>query len=152
MTRFRTCVLVCALAVTAASLADDGVVGVAEELQSAEAVEVLGKNVRLDFRSAAADEDDKGLHIVTASPDYEAAVHMEGKEGEIDMKISGEVRLPADDKIFVSYNARTIIEGEEGIARFKVTGSVILKPGQELGVARMGDKTFMIKASFVEAE
>lgn len=111
---------------------------------------VLERNVRLDVKTVPADDGDEGMFVVVACPQYATRVKLEGEEGEIFFEMAGEVRLLGDDLIFVSYDTETTIKGEEGVAHFSVSSGVILRAGQELGVARMGDKTLMIRASYVD--
>jgi len=148
MKRLWLCVgiLLCGITVAAAE-ADNP----AEVEEQEEELEILERNIRLDFKAVPLDPGDKGIYIVTASPDYETSVRHEGNDARIFFEVSGEVKLLDDGRIFVSYEANTIINSNDQETEFGFRSSVILKPGQELGVSRMGDKTFMIRASYVDA-
>ena len=146
MKRLWLCVgiLVCGMTVAAAD-------NPAEAQEQEEELEVLGRNIRLDFKAVPLEPGDNGIYIITASPEYETSIRLEGVDGKIFFEVSGEVRLLDDGRIFVRYEANTIINSNDQETEFGFRSSVILKPGQELGVSRMGDKTFMIRASYVDA-
>lgn len=116
-----------------------------------EHVESFGKNIRLDFMMVPLENDDKGVYIVTASPYYETSVQFEGDEGRVAFGVSGEVAIRDDGRIFVVYEATMQFKGHEGEGEFNASSSVILKLGQKVGVARMGDKTLTIRASYVDS-
>lgn len=140
-------IIICAIAV--AVVAAD----TSEEIEGQkEATKVLGKNIRLDFKAVPLEEGDKGIYIITASPEYETGIRLKGDNGKIVFEVSGKVNLLDDGSIFVRYDAHTILKDKKGEAEFSVSSGVILKPGQELGVSRMGDKTLMIRASFVDSK
>lgn len=138
-------ILVCAIAVAVVAAATS-----AEVEDQKEATKVLGRNIRLDFKAVPLEEGDNGIYIITASPEYETSIRLEGDDGKIDFEVSGEVKPLDDGSIFVLYEAHTILKDKEGEAEFSVSSGVILKPGQELGVSRMGDKTLMIRVSYVD--
>jgi hypothetical protein len=138
-------VLVCAVVVATAQAHDS--VKVEERTKTPAS---LGRNVRLDFKAVPLEEGDEGLYIITASSEFGTSVELEGEEGQLAFEVSGEIALLDDGRLFIRYEARVLIEGEEGEGAFSVRSSVILKPGQDLGVSRIGDKTLMIRASYVD--
>jgi len=93
------------------------------------------------------------LFIITASPEYEVSIRLEGDEEKIAFQVSGEVKLLDDNRIFVRYQAHTILnnKGEEAESSMCSSG-VILKPEQELGVSRIDEKTLIIRASYVDSK
>jgi hypothetical protein len=127
--------------------------GVAEEHHEhdddhGEEREVFDRNIRLDFRSVPQDEGDPGIFILTATPEFVTHVRAEGDGGEIVFEVFGEIELMDDGKFFVQFECHTFMHHKEGEAEFNVETGVILTPGKEVGVSRLGDKTLMIKASY----
>jgi len=122
-----------------------------EEIEERD-IEILERTVRLDFKAVPLEDGDEGVYIVTASSQYATAIRLGGDDGALEFEVSGEVRLLDDGRIFVRYEAHTFFEGEDGEAEFHVASGVVLKSGQELAVSRLGDKTLMIGATFVETK
>jgi hypothetical protein len=110
----------------------------------------LGKNVRLDFKAVPLEEGDKGVYVITATPNYNTGVNIRGEDGSLAFSVSGSVQLLDKDIILVRYAARTVVSDENGEAEYEVASGVMLEPGQEIAVSGMGGKTFVIRASFVE--
>ena len=116
-----------------------------------ETTEFLGKNIRLDFRRMPHDEKDQGVFIVTASPSFKTITSINGGNGEVEFQVSGRVELRDGGGILVTYEASMAFNGNGQGAKFRAASSVLLQPGQELGVSRMGDKTLVIRASYVDS-
>lgn len=148
MKRLWLCVsvLVCAIAVAPAAEKPE------KATQRKQSSRILARNVRLDFKAVPLEEGDSGVYIITAAREYSTAVRLQGEEGELEFEVSGEVELLDDGRIFVRLQARALLNGDGEEAEFNVFSGVILKPGQELGVSRMGDKTLMIRASYVDSK
>ena len=138
-------ILVCGLPVAAAEA--DHPAKVQEQKKE---LRILEKNIRLEFKAVPLGEGDKGTYIITAFPDYQTGIRLQGEDGTIDFAVSGQVKVLEDGRIFVRYDARTLVTNKKGSANFIARSGVVLRPGEELGVSRMGDKTLMIRASYVE--
>ena len=123
-----------------------------EEVPEHKELQVLERNIKIEFKAVPLEKGDKGTYIVTAFPEFETGIRLEGPDGKIHFVVSGEVNLLEDGKIFVRFEAHTILREKKGEAEFNVRSGVILNPGEELGVSRMGDKTFMIRASYVDSK
>ena len=111
---------------------------------------VLDRNIKLVFQAIPLDPGDTELFIITASPHYEVDVRLEGDDGELFFGVSGEIELTDDGKIFVTYEAHMALSGDDGKAEFNSGGGAILKPGKPFGVAKIGEKTLVITASYVK--
>jgi hypothetical protein len=138
-------IVICAIAVSAAEAYT-----IAEVKERKGELNVLERNIRLDFKAVPLEKGDKGTYIITASSEYEISIRLEGEDGKIYFHVSGEVKPLKDERIFVLYTAHTILNDKNGEAEFIVSSGVILKPGQEIGVSKIGDKTLMIRASYVD--
>jgi hypothetical protein len=112
-------------------------------------IEILERNVRLEFKTVPLEKGDQGVFIITASPEYEIGIRLEGDDGEFSFEASGEIELLDDGRIFVFYEAHTAMRGDDGELEFKTRAGVILKPGKQLGVSKIGNKTLMITATYV---
>ena len=143
-------ILVCAIviAVVATDASEEG----EHHAKAPEHLDRLDRNVRLDFQSVPLEEGDEGMYIVTASPEYETSVRVEGPDGRIAFKVGGQVRLLDDGGIFLRYETHAHLAGKGQEVEGHVRSSVILKGGQELPVSRVGDKTLMIRASYVDSK
>jgi hypothetical protein len=136
------------------------VIGVAtagqETTEAAEAreedLEILERNIRLEFKMVPLEEDDKGVFLVTASSWYHTSTRFEAEGVHVEFKVSGHVRVVEEDRWFITYKAHVEFSGENEEAEFHVDSSALLTPGQESEVARMGDKTLVISGSYTDEE
>ena len=131
------------------AMADDATPVRAEDKKAA--TEFLGKNVRIEFKRMPRDENDQGVFIITASPAFATVTSMNGANGDVEFQVSGRVELRDGGGILVTYEASMAFNGNGQGAKFRAASSVLLQPGQELGVSRMGDKTLVIRASYVDS-
>lgn len=113
-------------------------------------IEVLERNIRLDFQRIPLEGNDLGVFIVTASPWFKTTTRFSGESGAGEFNVSGKLELRDDGRIFVVFEADMAFQGNGQAADFHVRSTVLLQPGQELGVSRMGDKTLVIRASYVD--
>ncbi len=114
--------------------------------------EVFDRNVRLDFKIIPLEGNDRGMFVITAVPEYETSVFFKGEGHAVEVEIEGEIELCDDGRILVFYDAHLAWEGNDGQANFHASSGVLLKPGRELEVSRFGEKTLVIKASYVDEE
>jgi hypothetical protein len=121
-----------------------------EDEEEDEEVEQFDRNVRLDFKMVPSDEKDRGAFIIAASPEFEMNVLYRSKQGSIGFNVSGEVLPREDGRIFVRYEAAVAMKGDEGEAEYVAYSSVLLVPGKKLQASRMGDKTLVITASYLD--
>ena len=146
MKRLWLCfVLLGCVAVTALAANSDGA---GEKRGGACAPGALARNVKLTF--APLEEDDKGIYIVTASPEFESGVTFNGADGSFVLEVSGSVALLDDDRIYVRFHFMMRGRGESEENGSSVSTGIILKDGQQLDVTRMDGKSLMVGASFVE--
>jgi len=115
-------------------------------------IEILERNIRLDFRIAPGKKGDEGIFIVTASSWYETEIRFTGKGSLVTFALSGHVRMLEDGRLFVTYGGHLEFDGKDGKAAFSVDSSALLKPGQEMDIASMGDKKLAVRASYVERQ
>ena len=113
---------------------------------------MLDRNVRLDFELVPADADDQNVFVVTALSRFKIGVEFKGPGGAIEFETSGEILLRDDGRISVVHNTRVTFEGEQERGHFHVSSGILLRPGESLEVSRMGEKTLVIRASYVEEE
>jgi hypothetical protein len=113
-------------------------------------IERLERNVRLDFAVVPLEEGDQGVFLVTASSRYETGVQFKGKDGRVVFEATGTVKILEDDQVFVTVRAHLFFRGGEGEGNFQIDSSAILKPGKSMEIARMGEKTLVVKASYVD--
>jgi hypothetical protein len=139
--------VVLALLLTQGALVAEEAVAEAEKSESG--VEFLGRNVRLDFRMVPEEPDDEPLFIITAVSEFEAGASFENDGGSFSFHIDGQIEVAEDGLLLVVYEAELNMDSMEGGGKTRARSGVLLKPGQELGVARIGDKTLMIKASYL---
>ena len=117
-----------------------------------EDVEQFDRNIKIDFKMAPAEDHNQGTFVVTATPAFATSTFYKGAEGSIDFEVSGQV-LPRDDgRLFLRYEATATAQGGHGEAEFYVYAGVLLKPGKELKTSRMGDRTLIVSASYLEEE
>lgn len=114
--------------------------------------EIFDRNVRLDFKIVPLEGNDRGMFVITAVPEYETRVSFKREGQEVEVEIEGEIGLRDDGKILVFYNAHMAWEGNDSQANFHASSGVLLKPGRELEVSRFGEKTLVIRASYVDEE
>ena len=113
--------------------------------------DILPRNVKLEFWHVPSEKEDKGTYLITAHHRFQTGIRLHGTDGGgIKFEVNGEVRLLDTGEIFVRFEAHTGGKDKKGQAEFSVAAGVRLKPGKEFGVSRMGDKTFMIRASLVD--
>ena len=113
-------------------------------------VAMLDRNVRLDFEMVPEEEGAQSVFVVTASSRFEVNVSFKGQGAEMEFEASGEIALRDDGTIFVLHQTHVEFEGGEGRARFHVSSGVLLKPDEPLEVARMGDRTLVIVAAYID--
>ena len=113
---------------------------------------MLDRNVRLDFEMVPADADNQSLFVVTALSRFKVSVAFKGPEGGMELEASGEIVLRDDGRIFVVHETTVTFEGEQSRGHFQVSSGVILRPGEELEVSRMGEKMLVIRAAYVDGE
>jgi len=112
--------------------------------------EILGRNVLLEFKAIPLEEGDTGIFIISASSEFENHIRLEGDDGEILFGVSGRIQLLDEDHIFVYYEAHTELTGDDGEAEFHTESGVLLQSGRPLLAAKLGDKTLVITATFVD--
>ncbi len=112
--------------------------------------ETFGRNVRLDFKIIPLEGNDRGMFVITAVPEYRTSVAFSGEGHEAEVEIEGEIDLRDDGRIFVFYDAELTWEGNDGRAHFQASSGVLLHPGKALEVSRFGEKTLVIKASYID--
>ena len=110
--------------------------------------EVFDRNIRLDFRLVPEEEDDKPTFVVTAIPRYRTMGRYANADGEGMLEISGEVDIREDNQILVVLEAEMEFRSGEKETGWHVSTGVLLKPGEEFEVARMGEKTLVVRASY----
>ena len=143
-------VLAAVLLVLAVGRSDEEVVETVEGRE--QEIEVLDRNVRLDFKLVPEEEDDDPFFIVTAIAGFEMSARFEGEEGRAEFSIGGSVDFVEEDRLLVILEAELAFAGEEGEAEFGVVCGVLLVPGEEREVASMGDRTLVVRASFADVE
>ena len=131
----------------AAVAAEDVAAPSAEETAATEA---LGRNVRLDFRLLPLEKDNEEVFVVTASSWYETALRFEGPEIELEFAVSGTIELVDSGKILIQCDVELVYEGKDTEAEISTLCSAILKPGVDLEIAKMGDRTLVVRATFIE--
>jgi hypothetical protein len=107
----------------------------------------ITKNIRLDFKMIPLEEDDNGVFILTAGPEYRTSTRWDGEGTEIRFEVSGKITIREDGKLVVQYAAHLRFHTAEGKAEFRTASTVLLEAGKELAVAQMGEKTLMICAT-----
>lgn len=147
----RTIVLGLVSLLVAAFAMGQGAPGEEEEDEGKE-IEMLGRNLRVDFKLVPLEGDDKGTFIVTAVSEYETSVSLEGDEGRMEFEVSGEVEIHDDGRIFVLYDVSIAFKGGEGKAKFYASSGVLLEPDKALELVRLGDKTLVLRVSYVDME
>ncbi len=115
-------------------------------------IEAFDRNVRLDFKIIPLEGNDRGMFVITAVPEYETSVFFKGEGHAVEVEIEGEIGLRDDGRIFVFYDANMAWEGNNAQANFHASSGVLLRPGRELEVSRFGEKTLVMKASYVDEE
>ena len=123
-----------------------------EEDHDDDDIEVLGRNIRLDFKLTPLEAGDQGSFIVTAIPEFELEVSYKGQGTKVTFTVGGEVAILDDGKILVSYSGNVFYQGGEGEAEMYSSSGVILEPGKKLKVAKLGEKTLVIEARYLETE
>ncbi len=111
-------------------------------------VEVLDRNIRLDFRLVPEEENDKPAFIVTAVSTYETSARFKNEDKRVMLSVSGGVEKWEGNKILVLLNVELAFSGDEQEAEFYVSSGVLLEPGEECEVARMGERTLVVRASY----
>jgi hypothetical protein len=106
--------------------------------------------VRVDVKLIPIEDDDQKMYVTTASHQYSTWIEYESEFIEISFGISGKVLILDDGNIFVTYNASTTFSEEDSNGEFGSEGSAVLTPGKETEVAHVGEKTLVIKASYVQ--
>ena len=111
---------------------------------------MLDRNIRLDFQMVPADADNQSLFVVTALSRFKVNVAFKGPDGEMELGASGEIVLRDDGRIFVVHETTVTFEGDQSHGHFRVSSGVILRPGEDLEVSRMGEKMLIIRATYVD--
>ena len=117
-----------------------------------EELEVLHRNVRLEFKVLPLEEGDRGAYVVTATPWYTTHAKFIGEKIHLDFHAGGHVRIMDDNEFFVTFEVEVGYEVPGTTAEFHVDSSARLVAGQALEVASMGDKTLVISAAYAETE
>ena len=121
------------------------------EEEHEEELEILARNVRLEFLVVPLEEGDRGSHIVTATPWYTTHTKIIGEEMILNFHAAGHVRIIEDNELFVTFEVEVEYEAPGTSAEFHVDSSARLIAGKELEIATMGDKTLVIRASYADA-
>lgn len=137
-------VLVCSLVLS--GLADEG-----RERTRFDVVAVFEHNIRLDFNTIPQTESAEGLFIVTATPEFESNTVLDGEKSDLNFAVHGRIDELEDERIFVQFGIHLFVGSEEGQAEFDVNSGVLLKPGQEMEVAQLGDRVLVIKYTSLKA-
>ena len=111
---------------------------------------ILENNVRLEFELTPLEDDDRPLFVITASSNYGTHTQFSGPDGSFIIKIRGKIKPMESGKIFILIGAEMDWEGDAEEAEFALQASVLAKPGEKMTVGRMGEKTLMVKASYVK--
>lgn len=110
--------------------------------------EPLARNVRIDFKTIPLADDDKGVFIITGSNQYETRTEFKGDGTRVRFGSFGTLRIQDTGRLFLTYHTHLQLEGPEGKASFYVEGGILLIPGKETELARMGDKILVVTASY----
>jgi len=121
-----------------------------DKCASEQDIAIFDKNIRLDFQAIPLDKDDKGTFIVTATSHFQLSVRLAGEGYSLIFNVSGNIMPLEDDKIFVIYEVHTIVEGKDGEAMFHLESGVLVKLGKDIALGTLGDKTLMLKASYLD--
>jgi hypothetical protein len=116
-----------------------------------EKIQILDRNIRLEFKLLPLEEHDRGVYVITASPWYATRVEFSGEEMEVAFAATGRIETIADDEFFLSYEVSVRFAGDEEEAEFHVESSARLKVGQAVDAASMGEKTLVIRATYADA-
>lgn len=146
MTRYAVGLVMVALLLQNASAAEEEG---GEGARSVDGIEFLGRNVRLDFRMVPQGPDDDPFFIVTAVSQFKARASFETDEGSFSFHVEGQVDVTEEGLLLVVYEAELSMNGIEGGGETQAASGVLLKPGRELGVAQIGERTLMIKATYL---
>ena len=120
-----------------------------------EEMEVFDRNIRLDLNARSPEGDNPGLFIIVASSWFETNVMFEGEGGEMEFSVEGELELLDDGKIFLRFEAYSRTERDDDVhddsaAEFSAASSIILTSAEEQSIASLGEKTLIVKATFME--
>ena len=114
-----------------------------------EGLENLERNVRLDFKAVPLEGDDRGVFVVTAARWYVTATRYEGNGFQIAFKVSGHIQIMDDGRMFLTCEGHMEFVGADEQAEFNVESSALLAPGEDFELASMGEKTLVVRASYV---
>jgi len=110
----------------------------------------LDRNIRLEFKIVPLEPENRGLWIVVASSVYRASAHFTQENSEIEFSVNGQIMPQDNGKILLGYECSMSLKGQGSGAQIKLGSSALLVPGVELPVGSVGDKTLVVKASFLE--
>lgn len=110
----------------------------------------LGRNVRLEFMVRPAEKDGQSVSILTAHPWFKTSGSLSGKSEDLKFAVSGGIGFTDAGDVLLMYDLKIEAGNKHGGGVFKANASVQLHSGQTLPVARMGDKTLLIRATILD--
>lgn len=140
----KKCWLILGIVVCSGALSAFAGEGEGEDVEFDE-VAVFEHNIRLDFNTIPQTESAEGLFIVTSTPEFESNTVLDGEDSEVNFTVHGRIDEMEDERIFVQFGVHLYVGGADGSAEFDVDSGVLLKPGQELEVAQLGDRVLVVK-------
>jgi hypothetical protein len=109
----------------------------------------LGRNVRLDFEIVPEDRPEDGLFVVAAVGAFELSTSFENEGAGAVVWLAGELEL-REARILVTLNAEVIHRGEGGTLEVSTSCAALVKPGQVYEVAKVGEKTLTLRATYLD--
>lgn len=111
--------------------------------------DILDRNVRLEFMLVPKEDDDTSMFIITASSWFETSTRYENDDIHFDWSVAGHIRIIDDEELFVTVEGHMAYTGNGEEAEFRIESSARVVAGRNFKLASMGDKTLLVRATFV---
>ena len=110
----------------------------------------LGQMIKMTFGVKQSPEV-PGMSVYCATDSYAAQFNFDGKEGYINIDVSGNLKILEDGKtLLVTYQALVDFEGGDGNAHASSSGSVLVRIGSEAKLLQIGGKDLVVNTKAVK--
>lgn len=103
-------------------------------------------SIRVTFKLMPMDANEKDVFVVS-NGEFSTSREWKGDGSSFALEITGALELQPDGRLVMTFKAALHGEGPDGTGDFRVSTHLLLAPGKELEVARLGDKTLVVNFS-----
>ncbi len=103
------------------------------------------QNHKLAFQLVPQDADDKEYFIMVTDGPYRTRFSMDNNQHAFWMDVNGSIAPQPDGRIMLKFDATLHFEGDDMTGEFQADSTAIVIPETDTAIARMGERTLMVR-------